>query len=125
MIGKCIFAEENAPILIEEPEIHLHPEYQAQGADFLIETMKEGHQLFIATHSEHLIGRIQRRIAEGILSNDDVRILWVTYDLEKGTQVEEVEIDDSGIIHDGLQAYLDFLEEEMRATERARREKQR
>lgn len=123
LIGKCIFAENNAPILIEEPEIHLHPAYQAQSADFLIETMKEGHQLFIATHSEHLIGRIQRRIAEGILKPQDVRILWVTFDSEKGTKVEEVKIDKSGILHDGLQTYLRFLEEEMRSTERARRER--
>ncbi len=125
LMGKCIFAENSAPIILEEPEIHLHPEYQARAADFLIETMKEGHQLFVATHSEHLIGRIQRRIAEGILNSQDVRIIWVKYNPEKGTQVEEVEIDESGIIHEGLQAYLGFLEEEMLATERARRERQR
>jgi len=121
LIGKCLFAPEKAPILIEEPEIHLHPEMQALAADFLTDIMKNGHQLFVSTHSEHLIGRLQRRIAEGQIGKDDIAILWVKQDSEsQGTVVEEVKIGEDGILHKGLLTYMSFLEEEIKATQRAR-----
>lgn len=124
VVAKCVFAPEGAPILIEEPEIHLHPEMQALATDFLIETMQEGHQLFITTHSEHMIGRIQRRIAEGRISVDDVAILWVKHESkEEGTIVEEVKIGEEGILRKGLLTYLEFLQEEIKATLHAREEK--
>lgn len=126
VVAKCVFAPEGAPILIEEPEIHLHPEMQALATDFLIETMQEGHQLFITTHSEHMIGRIQRRIAEGRISVDDVAILWVKHESEEeGTIVEEVKIGEEGILHKGLLTYLEFLQEEIKATLHAREEKKK
>ena len=125
MIGKCIFAPDFCPILVEEPEIHLHPELQALTADFLIRTMKDGHQVFVSTHSEHFIGRLQRRVADGTIKSDDVLILWVQLDDEfKGTMVEHVEMDEQGLFHEGLQTYLRFAEEEMTETQIARLERE-
>lgn len=124
LITKCILADKGAPILIEEPEIHLHPEYQALSADFLIDIMKEGHQVFVTTHSEHLIGRIQRRIAEGKLLESDVSILWIKKEKDFGTTAEKVEIDENGIFKDDLLAYMKFAEQEFRATEEARMKKE-
>ncbi|MBA7592254.1 hypothetical protein ES708_34432 [subsurface metagenome] len=122
VIAKCIFAKENAPILIEEPEVHLHPEKQALAADFLIESMKDNHQLFVTTHSEHIIGRLQRRIAEGEIESRDVCIIGVKHESESvGTLIEKADIDDEGIIRKGLGTYLEFFKEEMKATEQARR----
>ena len=124
VICRCLLAQENSPILIEEPEIHLHPKHQAQAADFLIEIMNEGHQLFVTTHSEHIIGRLQRRIAEGKINPDDLALLWVRKDSDEiGSIVEEVEINEKGILHEGLTTYLNFIKEEMVKTEQARHKK--
>ncbi len=129
LAAKCIFASDYAPILIEEPEIHLHPEKQALVMDFLIERMKQNHQLFISTHSEHLIGRIQRRVVEQDgefkIDSDDVAILWVRYDEEtSSTLVDQILIDENGIFHEDLDTYLKFNEREMSAISEARRKRQ-
>jgi predicted ATP-dependent endonuclease of OLD family len=63
MLGNKI--NENKIILIEEPETYLHPNFQADLADLFIEaTELLGVQIVIETHSEYLIKRVQRRIAQ-------------------------------------------------------------
>ena len=64
--------------MVEQPEIHLHPSLQAELADLFIDIMKTGRrQILVETHSEHLLLRIRRRIAEGTLKPDQVAILFV------------------------------------------------
>lgn len=82
-------------IFIEQPEIHLHPAMQAEVADLFIDASKMGKQLFIETHSEHLALRLQRRIAEGEISYQDVGIFYFEKD-EEGTHVKKVELDETG-----------------------------
>ena len=57
---------EKTLVVIEQPELHLHPEAQARLADFFIECVsKENSPRFILeTHSEHFLLRLQRRVAE-------------------------------------------------------------
>ena len=81
-------------VLIEQPEIHLHPKMQTELGDFFIEQSKEK-QFIIETHSEHLLLRILRRIREGKISNDDVNVLFVK-SLDEGSQVIELRIDEDG-----------------------------
>ena len=61
---ECISAESGDILLIDEPEVHLHAKYQAELIDLLIETIDRGVQIFVATHSEYFLLRLQRRIAE-------------------------------------------------------------
>ena len=55
-----------ATVLIEEPEIHLHPKAQADLASVLAEEAKSGgKQMILTTHSEHVVGRLLTLVAEG------------------------------------------------------------
>lgn len=59
------YAPKGATIILEQPEIHLHPSVQAELADVFIDAIKHrGVQIIVESHSEHLLLRIQRRIAE-------------------------------------------------------------
>ena len=84
--------------------------------------MKDDHQLFITTHSEHLIGRIQRRLADRSISPEDVGIFWVQYNREEGTIVEEASMNEDGIFYEGLRTFMEFLEEEIAETQIARQQ---
>jgi|LakMenEpi03Aug12_release.lakeMendotaPanAssembly.Ray.scaffolds.fasta_scaffold15540_11 predicted ATPase len=61
-----IFSKEKQLILIEQPEIHLHPAMQAVLMDAIIESIKAGQQVVIETHSETFLLRTLRRLKEGV-----------------------------------------------------------
>lgn len=54
----------NATLILEQPEIHLHPKIQSLLFDFLNSLVQGGKSVIIETHSDHLITRMRRRIAE-------------------------------------------------------------
>lgn len=57
---------ENSILMIEQPELHLHPLAQAKLADLMLRVAhKRGIQFIIESHSEHILRRFQRRVAEG------------------------------------------------------------
>jgi len=65
VITLCYYAPEGSTILLEQPEIHLHPRVQAGLADVLVDAMKTRNiQIILESHSEHLLRRLQRRVAE-------------------------------------------------------------
>ena len=80
----CYYAPSGSTLLIEEPEIHLHPSAQSSLADVFIDVLnaREGGrtrdvQLIIETHSEHLLRRLQRRIAEQAIRPEDTVAYFV------------------------------------------------
>ena len=95
IIVEGFFAQENALIVLEQPEIHLHPRAQGVLGDLLVDIAKEGRRLIVETHSEHMLGRIQTNIAEGRISRDDVRVYYFQ-PRQTGTRVRELVLDDNG-----------------------------
>lgn len=94
----CYYVPEGSTILLEHPEIHLHPSVQAGLADVLIDVVEErGVQVIVESHSEHLLRRLQRRIAERVIEHDKTA-LYFCY-LEQGiSRIERLELDVFGAI---------------------------
>lgn len=82
------------PLFIEQPEIHLHPRAQGQLAQIICETSRY-RQVIIETHSEHMINRARRLVAEKKLSASDVMIHYVDRD-EGGSHALTIELDELG-----------------------------
>jgi len=97
IIVEGIYATRGSLLLIEQPEIHLHPRLQAMLADFFIELAKEGKQIIIETHSEHLLLRLQRRIAENMISNRDIAVYYFEL-TSSGTKISPITIDECGML---------------------------
>jgi predicted ATPase len=60
----CLLAEPGSLVLIEQPELHLHPRLQSELADFLLLCARTGRQIVVESHSEHLVNRLRLRIAQ-------------------------------------------------------------
>lgn len=73
----CYYVPEGSTILMEQPEIHLHPMVQSGLADVFIDAVKKRNiQIIIESHSEHLLRRLQRGIAEERLSSTDAALYF-------------------------------------------------
>ena len=69
----CFYAPTGSTIILEQPEIHLHPAVQSALGDVLIAARQRRKvQIIVESHSEHLLRRLQRRIAEEKLPESDL-----------------------------------------------------
>ncbi len=74
----CLLAREGSVVLLEQPELHLHPEMQLRLADFLLACARSGRQIIVETHSEHLVNRLRLHVAqdETNATRDVVQLLF-------------------------------------------------
>jgi predicted ATPase len=94
----CYYVPRGSTIILEQPEIHLHPSVQAGLADVFIDAIQtRGVQIILESHSEHLLRRLQRRIAEEVLPHDQAALYVVA--TENGeSNIESLEVDPCGNI---------------------------
>ena len=64
LLVQCLLTEPGDLVILEQPELHLHPALQMKLADFLLACVRSGWQLIVETHSEHLVNRLRRWVAE-------------------------------------------------------------
>ena len=94
----CFYAAEGSTIILEQPEIHLHPAIQAGLADVLIEAARHRRvQIIVESHSEYLLRRLVRRVADETLSSDRVG-LWFCESGEASSTITSLEMDTYGAI---------------------------
>jgi len=88
-------------LLLEQPEIHLHPNLQMQLSDYFISLALSGKNIIVETHSDHIINRLVRRIVEDEKYNlKDLIGIYFIKPSENGSVFEEIEIDETkGIIN--------------------------
>lgn len=93
VVTLLLMAPEGSIILIEQPELHLHPLAQAELGDLFLEvTQNRGVQLIVETHSEHLLRRLQRRTAERQITPDKLRLYFSSI-VGDESQMMHVDID--------------------------------
>jgi AAA15 family ATPase/GTPase len=104
VLVQCFYAPAGSIILMEQPEIHLHPNAQSALADVMIDVIKSREngadrniQLIIETHSEHFLRRLQRRIAEDAVPQENVTAYFANIAKTPAT-LEPLQIDIFGNI---------------------------
>ena len=68
----CLTAKIGDTVIIENPEVHLHPKAQSKLADFFAFIAQKGVQIILETHCEHLIYKLCYNVNQGIIDHDKV-----------------------------------------------------
>lgn len=124
VLVQCYYAPHDSVILIEQPEIHLHPSAQAWLADLFIDVVRSWErgraknvQLIIESHSEHFLRRLQRRIAEQSFAREEVAAYFFKPG-QNGAALEELDVDIFGNIRNWPEKFFgDTMEDAVAMTD--------
>lgn len=115
VIRACQPAEKPTLVVLEEPESHLNPAAHAELCQLIVDSTKDdsNKRYLIETHSHTFILRLQRLLAEGKISPDDVALYFVQYhEEERSSQLERIEMKEDGSIPQWPKGmFLDVMKE--------------
>ena len=102
----CLLAKKANVLMIENPEIHLHPKAQAKLGEFFAFIANNGIQVVLETHCENLIDKIRYEVYKNNINNDEVVIY---YKEDSNTPFEKIEVDGTGhFIRENKEAHDNF-----------------
>lgn len=104
----CLLAGRGTVLVVEQPELHLHPRVQARLADFFLTMGLLGKQCIIETHSEHLMNRFRLSIAAD--NEDKLGSLFKMYFVDKsdGESIfNELVVNEYGAIENWPKGFFD------------------
>lgn len=108
IVVTCLLAAQGSTIILEQPELHLHPAVQARLADFFVAMTLLKKQCIIETHSEHLIERIRFRIVQDRTNfvKNNTKIYFFSKN-DGSTSVKNIVINKYGSIDDWPKDFFD------------------
>jgi predicted ATPase len=100
-------------LLIENPEVHLHPAGQALVGQFLADEARAGVQVIIETHSDHVLNGIRRSIKAKRLAAEQAAIHFFRPRSGEASQVLSPQLDDAGNIDSWPEGFFDQFDKDM------------
>lgn len=113
IIIAALSANEGDILLIENPEVHLHPAGQALMGQFLADVARTGIQVIVETHSDHVLNGIRRSLKAERLSPEQVAIHFFRPRSMETPQVLSPQVDRSGNIDTWPSGFFDQFDKDM------------
>lgn len=113
IIVAALSANETDILLIENPEVHLHPAGQAQMGQFLADVARAGVQVVVETHSDHILNGIRRAVKAGRLPPEQVALHFFKPRSGETTQVVTPVLDRLGNIDSWPDGFFDQFDKDM------------
>jgi predicted ATPase len=100
-------------ILIENPEVHLHPAGQALMGGFLSSAASSGIQIILESHSDHVLNGIRRKVRAKILTPNQTAIHFFRQAPEGLDQVVSPQLDSNGNLDTWPDGFFDQFDKDM------------
>jgi hypothetical protein len=120
VVVQTVLENPKTTVLMQQPEVHLHPRAQAALGSFFCQMVKAAdRRLVIESHSDFIVDRVRQEVAAGTIPPDWVRIIFFHREGYE-TTVYPLRLDAEGNILDCPAFYREFfLREELRLLSRA------
>lgn len=106
-----LIAKPGEKIIIENPEIHLHPKAQSALIEFLAKVSKTGVQVFIETHSDHILNAVRIAVLQQKLTPEETNILYFENNHKKF--VHKIPIQEDGRIEEWPEGFFDQMNNDL------------
>lgn len=114
VLTAILAAEKDHLIIIENPESHLHPQGQAILGILLAKAAQSGIQLFIETHSDHIINGIRVAIKNNFVAKELVKVFFIDReDNESNSEILYPVIDEKGRLSNTPKGFLDEFSKQL------------
>ncbi|EKO3548518.1 DUF3696 domain-containing protein [Vibrio fluvialis] len=113
IVVAALAAKKDDLLIIENPEVHLHPAGQSMMGQFLGTVASAGVQIIVETHSDHLLNGVRRAVKSRSLHPDKVNIHYFQSRDIEGSQVASPQIDVEGNISYWPKGFFDQYEVDM------------
>ena len=113
IVVAALSAKLNDILLIENPEVHLHPAGQALMGKFLAHVASVGVQVIIETHSDHILNGIRRTVRSKQLNPEQATLHFFRPRKEVQTQVITPQLDETGNIDEWPEGFFDQFDKDM------------
>ena len=117
IVVAALSADRGDLLLIENPEVHLHPAGQAQMGQFLAAAAAAGVQVLVETHSDHLLNGVRRSVKDGTLASEAAALHFFRPRQTEGVaaepQVLSPTIDPEGNIDTWPDGFFDQFDKDM------------
>jgi len=109
----CLSAPQNGVLVIENPEIHLHPSAQAKVCEFLYYIASAGRQIFVETHSDHIFNGFRVGLATESMQEKLINIQFVYLNEQHITETVKVKIGKRGRIENQKKDLFDQFDTDL------------
>jgi predicted ATPase len=113
IVVAAISAEPGDLLLVENPEVHLHPAGQAMMGGFLSKVAASGIQVLIETHSDHVLNGVRRAVKGGVINSENVLVHFFKARDAEGGQVISPTIDQGGNVDVWPHGFFDQFDKDM------------
>lgn len=117
IVVAALSANSDDLLMIENPEVHLHPAGQVAMGEFLAEVAAAGVQVILETHSDHVLNGVRRSVRENILISDDAALHFFLsrHEAERNgvEQVQSPILDKNGNIDSWPEGFFDQFDKDM------------
>ena len=112
IIVSGLIAKPGEVLIVENPEAHLHPRAQSRLVRFLAKVSQTGVQVFIETHSDHILNALRIAVYDMLITNEEANILY--FPPEIGQPIIQIPIQEDGRIENWPPGFFDQIDEDFK-----------
>ena len=113
IVVAALSVPKNSLLLIENPEVHLHPAGQALMGQFMADVAHSGIQVVVETHSDHVLNGIRRAVRSGRLPAEEVALHFFRARSSGEPQALSPTLDSSGNVDAWPEGFFDQFDKDM------------
>jgi len=110
IVVSALIAKQGEILIVENPEAHLHPKAQSRLAKFLAKVSSCGVQVFVESHSDHILNALRIAVLDKILNHEDLKILY--FQQKNEPPVVEIPVQPDGGIEEWPEGFFDQMDKD-------------
>ena len=112
LIIASLICKKNDLLIIENPELYLHPAAQSKFMEFFVFMASKGLQIVLETHSDHIINGVRKAVKRKHIASTDVNLFFLKK--ENGISIPVViELSDDGVIKNQEKGFFDQFDDDL------------